>query len=96
MKMERKMGRKIKCKEITKAVTKNAISYEDYKNYLLTGEKQMRTMNIIRSDRREAYSEELNKVALCSKDDKRHILEDGIHTLARGHWRLRGKMILNE
>ena len=73
-----------KCKGITKAVTKNAISHEDYKNCLFTGEKQMRTMNIIRSDLHEMYSEEVNKVALSSEDDKRHVLEDKIHTLALG------------
>ena len=49
----------------------------------------MRTMNIIRSDLYEMYSEELNKVALSSKDDKRYVLEDKIHTLALGHYRLR-------
>ena len=79
-----------KCKGITKAVTKNAISHEDYKNCLFTGEKQMRTMNIIRSDLHEMYSEEVNKVALSSKDDKRHVLEDKIHTLAQGHIKLKG------
>ena len=46
-------------------------------------------MNIIRSDRHEVYSEEVNKVALSSKDDKRHVLEDKIHTLALGHYRLK-------
>ena len=30
--------------------------------------------------------EEVNKVALCPSDDKRHILEDGVHTLALGHY----------
>jgi len=45
----------------------------------------MRTMNIIRSGRHEVYSEEVNKVALSSEDDKRHVLEDIIHTVALGH-----------
>ena len=29
----------------------------------------------------------INKVALSANDDKRIILEDGMHTLAYGHWR---------
>ena len=28
------------------------------------------------------------KVALCPSDDKRYILEDGVHTLALGHYRI--------
>ena len=35
------------CKGITKTVTKNTISHEDYKNTLFTGKEQMRTMKII-------------------------------------------------
>ena len=49
----------------------------------------MRRMNVIRSHLHEMYSEEVNKVALSSEDDKRHVLEDKIHTLAHGHYRLR-------
>ena len=32
-----------------------------------------------------------NKIALSANDDKRIILEDGISTLAHGHWRAGGK-----
>jgi len=39
-----------KCKGITKTVTKNTISHEDYRNTLFTGKEQMRTMKIIQSD----------------------------------------------
>ena len=46
-------------------------------------------MNIIRSRKHEVYSEEINKVALSADDDKRHILEDKIHTLAHGHYSLK-------
>jgi len=35
------------------------------------------------------YTEEVNKVALSPKDDKRVIMEDGVHTLAYGHYRLK-------
>ena len=45
-------------------------------------------MNVIRSHKHDVYTEEVNKVALCPKDDKRHILKDGIHTLALGHYRI--------
>ena len=45
-------------------------------------------MNIIRSHRHEVYTEEVNKVALYPSDDKRYILEDGVHTLALGHYKI--------
>ena len=39
-------------------------------------------MNVIRSHCHEIYTEEINKIALSSDDDKRVIIADGIHTLA--------------
>ena len=46
-------------------------------------------MNVIRSHGHEMYTEDVNKIALSANDDKRVIQEDGVHTLAYGHWRLR-------
>ena len=37
----------------------------------------------------EIYTEEINKIALSSDDDKRVIMVDGIHTLAYGHTNLK-------
>ena len=42
-------------------------------------------MNVMRSHCHEIYTEEINKIALPSDDDKRVIMADGIHTLAYGH-----------
>ena len=42
----------------------------------------MRKMNIIRSEKHDIYSKEVNKIALSNQDDKRQVLEDKIHTLA--------------
>ena len=77
-----------KCKGVKKSVVKKSITHEDYKKCLFTGKEQLRKMNIIRSHRHEVFTEEVNKVALCPDDDKRHILEDGVHTLALGHYRI--------
>ena len=77
-----------KCKGVKTLVVRKTISHEDYKNCLFSGEEQTRRMNVIKSHLHEMYSEEVNKVALSSKDDKRHVLEDKIHTLAYGHYRL--------
>jgi len=45
-------------------------------------------MNVIRSYLHDIYTEEVNKVALSADDDKRVILEDGIRTLAYGHYKI--------
>ena len=73
---------------LKKSVVKNSITHKDYKKCLFTGKEQLRKMNVIRSYRHEVYTEEVNKIALCPRDDKRHTLEDGVHTLALGHYKI--------
>ena len=76
-----------KCKGVKKYVRNNEITLEDYKNCLFTKEKQERTMNAIRSRKHEIHTESITKIALSANDDKRKILEDGINTLAIGHYK---------
>ncbi|XP_073238704.1 uncharacterized protein [Porites lutea] len=71
-----------KCKGIKKNVVKKSINFDDYVRCLFSGEKEMRKMKIIRSENHDIYSKEVNKVALSHEDDKRHVLNDNIHTLA--------------
>ena len=78
-----------KCKGIKKQVVKSSISHEDYKTCLRTGKEQLRKQNILRSYEHEVYTEEVNKVALSAQDDKRYILNDGVHTLAWGHYKIK-------
>ena len=68
-----------------KGVKKSSIAHEDYKTCLFNGKEQICKMNVIRSYNHEVYTEEVNKVALCSDDDKRYILENRVNTLAWGH-----------
>ena len=77
-----------RCKGIKKKVIENNITHENYKNCLFTGKEQLRKVNVIRSYNHEIYTEEVNKIALSPNDDKRHILEDGMHTLALRHYRI--------
>ena len=74
-----------KCKGIKKNVTKNDIRHKDYKDCLFKNTKEMRKMNVIRCRLHNLYTEEVNKVALSSNDDKRVILEDNVHTLSHGY-----------
>jgi len=78
-----------RCKGIRKNVVKKHITHDDYKNCLLNRKEQMRKMDVIRSHLHDVYTEEVNKVALSAEDDKRVIMEDGIHTLAYGHYSLK-------
>ena len=78
-----------KCKGIKKSVVDKTISFEDYKKCLFDRKEERRKMNVIRSYRHNIYTEEVNKIALSSADDKRVIMEDGIHTKAYGHYSLR-------
>ena len=78
---------KKRCKGIREYVVKKRIKTDDYEECLFSGESQLRTMNVIRSRKHEVGSERINKTALSSDDDKRIILEDGIRTLAIGHYK---------
>ena len=71
-----------KCKGIKKNVIKKNIDFDDYVKCLFSGEKEFRSMKIIKSDKHEIYSKEVNKIALSNEDDKRQVLKDNIHTLA--------------
>ena len=77
-----------KCKGIEKAVIKNQISVENFRNCLFSGEPQLRQMNVIRSHKHQIFSETVNKIALSANDDKRHILEDKITTLSLKHFKI--------
>ena len=78
----RKANEVRKFKGIKKNVAKREIAFEDYVQCLFSGEKQMREMNIIRSENHDIYSKKVNKIALSNDDDKRKVMEDCIHTLA--------------
>ena len=74
---------------MTKNVTKRSIQFNDYRECLFNRKEQHRKMNIIRSHCQEIYTEEINKIALSSDDDKRVVKADGIHTLAYGYTKVK-------
>ena len=71
-----------KCKGIKKGVVKKKLKFDDYVQCLFSGRKEMRKMNIIRSEKHDIYSKEINKVALSNEDDKREVLLGKIKTIA--------------
>ena len=70
---------------ISRNVTQNVITHQDYKDCLFEQKIKMASMKQIRSDRHQVYSIKLNKIGLSPYDDKRYIMGDGMHTLAHGH-----------
>lgn len=77
------------CKGIKKYVIEKSIKFQNYKNCIFDESKmkQYSSMNTIRSKKHELYSIKINKVGLCSYDNKRYILNDNINTLAFGHYK---------
>ena len=74
-----------KAKGVKKHVIKK-VQPEEYEACVLDREKVIsRKQHVFRSHLHEIYTEELEKVALNGKDDKRFIKNDGIHTYAWGH-----------
>ena len=85
----RDVSKNKKCKGVTKNVTKMSIQFDDYRECLFSRKEQHRKMNVIRSHCHKIYTEENNKIAFSSDDDKRVIMADGIHTLAYGLTKLK-------
>ena len=80
-----------KCKGVKKAVVKNVLTFDDYKDCLFNEKNYTAKFNTLRSRRQEITTECVTKVALTATDDKRYVLpNDQEHrTLALGHWRTR-------
>ena len=76
-----------KCKGIKKSVTEKDIHHKDYIDCLFKDIMLRCKMNIFQSYKHDVFSVEINKIALSANDDKRVILQDGVHTLAHSHFR---------
>ena len=70
-----------KSKGVTKNVTKRSVAFDDYRECLFSRKEQHRKMNVIRRHCHQIYTEEINKIALSSDDDKRIIMAEAEYTL---------------
>ena len=75
-------------KGIKKSVIKHHTKHEQYKQCLSDKTMHIYTINQIRSYDHQLYNITINKLGLSLFDDKRYILDDGIDSLAYGHWRI--------
>ncbi|XP_066902574.1 uncharacterized protein [Halyomorpha halys] len=79
---------KKRAKGVQKSSLEKCINFEDYEKVLLKNEVMHTPMRLIQSKQHNVYSSEINKISLSALDDKRHILEDGVNTMAYGHYKL--------
>ena len=67
--------------------TTKDLKHQNYVEVLQQAAQERIQMKTIRSDHHEIYSCVVNKVGLSAYDDKRYILNDGMNTLAIGHYK---------
>ena len=79
----------IKGKGLTETVRKQQLAVQNFEECLKQYTKKSITQHTIRSDHHNLYSYKMKKVGLSAADDKRWILDDGISTLAHGHFKTR-------
>ena len=60
-----------KAKGTKKCVIKSILKFNDYKNCLLNNDIILKSQQIFKSESHNAYTEEINKIALSSNVDKR-------------------------
>ena len=67
------------------------IKFDDYKKCLLNGEVVLKSQQRFKSKGNDVCTENINKIALSSNDDKKHIASDKITSYPYGY---KGKNVL--
>ena len=75
---------KKKAKGTKKCVIKRELMFENYKDCLFNGEVILKSQQRFKSDHHKVYTEEVNKIALSSDDDKRLQTFDRVTTYLYG------------
>ena len=75
---------KKKVKGIKKCVIKHRLMFENYKDSLFNNKAILKSQLGFKSDRHNMYTEEVNKIALSSNDDKRLQTFDRVITYSYG------------
>ena len=73
-----------KTKGTKKCATNRMLKFNDYKNCVLNNKVVLKSQQRFKSERHNVYTEKVNKIALCSNDDKRLQTYDGITTYSYG------------
>ena len=73
-----------KSKGTKKCVTKREFTFENYKDCLFNDKIILKSQQRFKNDHHKVYTEEINKIALSSNDDKRLQTSDRIKTYPYG------------
>lgn len=82
--MEKKTAKGVK-----KCVIEKHLKHQAYKQALYDYCSMRHSMNMIRSYNHRLFSVSVCKTTLSPYDDKRFVLDSGIHTLAPGHYTIK-------
>ena len=74
-----------KAKGTKKCVIKKMIKFNDYKKCLLNGEIILKSQQRFISNKHDAYTEDVNKIALSNDDDRRIVSPDKICSYPYGY-----------
>lgn len=77
-----------KAKGVKKSVLKKEIQFEDFMECLLLNSTLTGKQSTFKSHLHQMYTINTERAMLDAKDDKRFVTENGIHTLALGHYRI--------
>ena len=77
-----------KAKGVKRYVVKKNIQHENYKEALFDKKFFRHDMNMLRSYNHQIYGLRMNKISLSPLDTKRWITDDGVNTLAYGHYKI--------
>jgi hypothetical protein len=79
-------------KGIKESTIKSDLRFQNYYDCLFNKSQMMCKMHFIKSDKHKLHINRVNKTGLCAADDKRWIMNDGIHTLAHGHYKTKDNL----
>ena len=74
-----------KAKGTKKCVIKKMLKFEDYKKCLFDNEPMLKSQQRFKSENHEVYTENINKIALSSNDDKRIVASGRLTSFPYGY-----------
>ena len=74
-----------KAKGIKKCMIKKMLKFEDYKRCLFGNESMLKSQQRFKSENHDVYTENINKIALSSNDNKRIVALDRIASYPYGY-----------
>lgn len=86
--MTNSMENEKRAKGISKAVVKNTITHQSYKDCIVNSTQMNVEVCSFRTSNHTIYTNKINKIGLSSYDDKRYIQPNGLDTYAYGHFKI--------